>query len=108
MDRTGLLTDRYELTMLDSWVRDGSVDNPAVFEAFARRLPGGRRYGMLGGLGRLLPMITAFTFDEAEVEWLVAEGVIGAETANYLRHFRFGGDIDGYREGDLYFPGSRC
>lgn len=106
MDRTGLLTDRYELTMLDSWVRDGSAQHPAVFEAFARRLPDGRRYGMLGGLGRLLPLIEAFTFDADEVAWLRAEGVVGEETAAYLRDFRFAGDIDGYREGDVYFPGS--
>ena len=106
MERSGLLTDRYELTMLDSWVRDGSADHPAVFEAFARRLPEGRRYGMLGGLGRLLPLIEAFTFDGAEVDWLVGRGAISTATAGYLRGFRFGGDIDGYAEGDLYFPGS--
>lgn len=106
MDRTGLLTDRYELTMLDSFVRDGSVDRPAVFEAFARRLPDGRRYGMLGGLGRLLDAVEAFTFDEDEVRWLQDEGVVGEQTAAWLREFRFRGDIDGYREGDLYFPGS--
>jgi len=106
MDRTGLLTDRYELTMLDSWVRDGSAGKPAVFEAFARRLPEGRRYGVIGGLGRLLPMIERFTFDADEVAWLRAEGVIGEETAAYLRDFRFRGDVDAYREGDLYFPGS--
>lgn len=106
MDRTGLLTDRYELTMLDSFVRDGSVDRPAVFEAFARRLPEGRRYGMLGGLGRLLDAIEAFTFDADEVAWLQAEGVVGEQTAAWLREFRFSGDVDGYREGDLYFPGS--
>lgn len=106
MDRTGLLTDRYELTMLDSFVRDGSVDRPAVFEAFARRLPEGRRYGMLGGLGRLLDAIEAFTFDEDEVRWLQEAGVVGDRTAAWLRDFRFRGDIDGYREGDLYFPGS--
>ena len=62
-DRTGLLTDRYELTMLDSWVRDGSAGHSAVFEVFARRLPEGRRYGVLAGLGRLLPLIESFTFD---------------------------------------------
>lgn len=106
MDRTGLLTDRYELTMLDSFVRDGSVDRPAVFEAFARRLPDGRRYGMLGGLGRLLDAIETFTFDEDEVRWLMDAGVVGEQTAAWLRDFRFRGDIDGYREGDLYFPGS--
>ncbi|WP_188113542.1 nicotinate phosphoribosyltransferase [Nocardioides humilatus] len=110
-DRTGLLTDRYELTMLDSWVRDGSADqnraqHSAVFEVFARRLPEGRRYGVLAGLGRLLPLVEAFTFDSDEVAWLQAEGVIGEQTADYLRDFRFRGDIDAYPEGDLYFPGS--
>jgi len=104
--RTGLLTDRYELTMLDAFVRDGSADRPAVFEAFARRLPEGRRYGMLAGLGRLLEAIERFTYDADELAWLQEQGVIGAETARWLTGFRFSGDIDGYREGDLYFPGS--
>lgn len=103
---TGLLTDRYELTMLDSFVRDGSAERGAVFEAFARRLPQGRRYGMLAGLGRLLPLVADFTFSDEEVAWLQEQGVVGEETAAYLRDFRFRGDIDGYREGDLYFPGS--
>uniref|UniRef100_UPI0027DBC88C nicotinate phosphoribosyltransferase n=2 Tax=Nocardioides simplex TaxID=2045 RepID=UPI0027DBC88C len=103
---TGLLTDRYELTMLDSFVRDGSAGRPAVFEAFARRLPDGRRYGMLAGLGRLLEAIEHFTYDADELAWLREQGVIGAETARWLADFRFSGDIDGYREGDLYFPGS--
>ena len=53
---TGLLTDRYELTMLSAWVTEGTVHHRAVFETFARRLPTGRRYGLLAGLGRLLPM----------------------------------------------------
>ncbi|MCL2541283.1 MAG: nicotinate phosphoribosyltransferase [Nocardioidaceae bacterium] len=106
MHRSGLLTDRYELTMLDSWVRDGSADHAAVFEAFARRLPEGRRYGVLGGLGRLLELIEAFTFDTEEVDWLVEQGAISPATADYLRGFRFRGDVDGYAEGDLYFPGS--
>ncbi|GAA5156353.1 nicotinate phosphoribosyltransferase [Nocardioides marinquilinus] len=106
MDLTGLLTDRYELTMLDSFVTDGSVGHDAVFEAFARRLPPGRRYGVLAGLGRLLPMIEAFRFDEDDVAWLLEQGVVGEQTADYLRSFRFSGDIDAYPEGDLYFPGS--
>lgn len=106
MDRTGLLTDRYELTMLDSFVRDGMVGRPAVFEAFSRRLPEGRRYGMLAGLGRLLTLIENFGYDADDLAWLQEQGVIGDATVAYLRDFRFAGDIDGYREGDLYFPGS--
>ena len=101
-----MLTDRYELTMLDSWVRDGSVEHRAVFEVFARRLPEGRRYGILAGLGRLLPLIADFGFDTDEVDWLVEQGVVGEACAAYLRDFRFRGDVDAYREGDLYFPDS--
>jgi len=101
-----LLTDRYELTMLDAFVRDGTVGHRAVFEAFARRLPRGRRYGVLAGLGRLLPLIEAFTVTDEEVEWLLAEGVVGEEAAAYLRDFSFTGDVTAYPEGDLFFPGS--
>ncbi|QYJ05301.1 nicotinate phosphoribosyltransferase [Nocardioides panacisoli] len=103
---SGLFTDHYELTMLDSWVQSGAAARPAVFEAFARSLPVGRRYGVLGGLGRLLPQLADFRFDPAEVAWLRESGVIGSRTATYLADFRFGGDIEGYREGELYFPGS--
>ena len=103
---TGLLTDHYELTMLTSFVTDGTAEHPAVFEAFARRLPEGRRYGVLAGLGRLLPLVADFTFADDEVEWLLEEGVVNDVTAAYLRAFRFSVDIDAYPEGDLYFPGS--
>jgi nicotinate phosphoribosyltransferase len=101
-----MLTDRYELTMLSSWVTDGSVHHRAVFEAFARSLPEGRRYGLLGGLGRLLELIEGFRFTDEEVGWLHEQGVVSDATADYLRGFRFTGDIDAYPEGDLYFPGS--
>jgi nicotinate phosphoribosyltransferase len=102
----GLLTDRYELTMLASFIGEGISDKPAVFECFARRLPAGRRYGMLAGLGRLLPLIEDFRFDAAELCWLEEEAVIDAATVRYLRDFRFTGDVTGLREGDVYFPGT--
>ena len=101
-----MLTDRYELTMLSSWVADGRAGDPAVFEAFARSLPAGRRYGLLGGLGRLLDLIEGFRFTEEDVAWLRDQDVVNDATADYLRGFRFTGDIDAYPEGDLYFPGS--
>ena len=81
----GMLTDRYELTMLSSWVTDGSVHNRAVFEAFARKLPDGRRYGVLGGLGRLLDLVEAFRFSDDEVGWLREHGVVSEATAAYLQ-----------------------
>ncbi|WP_302466990.1 nicotinate phosphoribosyltransferase [Phycicoccus avicenniae] len=102
----GMLTDRYELTMLAAFVRDGRADHPAVFETFARRLPEGRRYGVVAGLGRLLPLLADVRFDADEVAWLLDAGVVDEPTADYLRSFRFTGDVDAYPEGDLYFPGS--
>ena len=101
---TGLLTDRYELTMLDAALRDGTADRHCVFEVFARRLPEGRRYGVVAGTARLLDAVRDFTFDEATVERLHRAGVVGEQAAALLTAYRFRGDIDGYPEGELYFP----
>src|SRR3954449_231370 len=101
---TALLTDRYELTMLGSALRDGTAHRQCVFEVFARRLPDGRRYGVVAGTGRVLEAVAAFRFDDATVEALLADGVVDQPTAEYLSGYRFGGDIDGYPEGELYFP----
>lgn len=100
----GLLTDKYELTMLAAALRDGTADRPTTFELFARRLPAGRRYGVVAGTGRLLEALPHFTFDDEACE-LVAQ-FLDADTVGYLRDFRFRGDMDGYAEGELYFPGS--
>jgi nicotinate phosphoribosyltransferase len=101
---TGLLTDKYELTMLAAALRDGTAHRHATFEMFARRLPGGRRYGVVAGTGRLLEVLPHFRFDDDACR-LLAE-FLDPDTVAYLRDFRFGGDIDGYAEGELYFPGS--
>jgi nicotinate phosphoribosyltransferase len=103
---TGLLTDRYELTMLSSFIEDGSARHRAVFECFARRLPRGRRYGVVAGVGRLVELVREFRFESAQVEWLVDVGAITPTCAGYLRDFEFGGDIDAYPEGEIYFPNS--
>lgn len=103
---TALLTDHYELTMLASSLADGSGHRPCVFEAFARRLPDGRRYGVVGGTGRVLDAIERFRFGEAELAALAATEVVDSTTLDWLANYRFTGDVDGYPEGELYFPGS--
>ena len=104
--RTSLFTDHYELTMLQGALHSGAAHRKAVFEAFARRLPDGRRYGIVGGTGRLLEGIMAFRFGETELEFLARTGVVNKETLDYLADFRFTGDIWGYAEGEAYFPNS--
>jgi len=103
---TALLTDRYELTMLDAALKSGRAHRECSFEVFARRLPEGRRYGIVGGTGRLLDAIASFTFGEAELTWLRDNKVVTAETLDWLESYSFSGSITGYREGDAYFPGS--
>ncbi|BBY25248.1 nicotinate phosphoribosyltransferase pncB1 [Mycobacterium stomatepiae] len=100
----GLLTDKYELTMLAAALRDGTAGRRTTFELFARRLPEGRRYGVVAGTGRLLEALPRFLFDDDACELLAR--FLDAETLRYLRDYRFTGDIDGYAEGELYFPGS--
>jgi nicotinate phosphoribosyltransferase len=92
--------------MLQGALHSGAAHRKAVFEAFARRLPDGRRYGIVGGTGRLLEGIMAFRFGEAELEFLDRTGVVNKETLDYLADFRFSGDIWGYAEGEAYFPNS--
>ncbi|MDG4767522.1 nicotinate phosphoribosyltransferase [Solwaraspora sp. WMMD406] len=101
-----LLTDHYELTMLAAALADGSAHRRCVFEVFARRLPTGRRYGVVAGTGRLIDLIRDFRFDEATIAHLRDRSVVDATTANWLADYRFTGDVDGYAEGELYFPNS--
>ncbi|MDT5164709.1 MAG: nicotinate phosphoribosyltransferase [Mycobacterium sp.] len=101
---TGLLTDRYELTMLSAALRGGTADRRCTFELFARKLPDGRRYGVVAGTGRLLEALSDFRFNDAAAESLAE--FLDPKALAYLTDFRFSGDIDGYAEGELYFPGS--
>lgn len=103
---TALLTDRYELTMVDAAIRSGTASRDCIFEVFVRRLPEGRRYGVVAGTGRLLDAIAEFRFGDAELTYLRDSHIVSAETLEWLANFRFSGNIWGYQEGDAYFPGS--
>jgi len=101
---TALLTDHYELTMLEAALAAGTAQRRAVFELFPRRLPGGRRYGVVAGVGRALDAIEAFRFDQETLAAL--EGVVDDRTLAWLADYRFTGDVWGYAEGEAYFPHS--
>ena len=101
---TALLTDKYELTMLSAALRDGTAHRHTTFELFARRLPEGRRYGVVAGTGRFLEALASFEFDDVALDSV--RGFLDRDTVDYLARYRFRGDVDGYAEGELYFPGS--
>jgi len=103
---TALFTDRYELTMLQAALRAGTADRRSVFEVFTRRLPEGRRYGVVGGTGRVLDAVENFRFDGGVLDFLAQHRIVDEPTLAWLADFRFRGDIWGYPEGEVYFPGS--
>jgi nicotinate phosphoribosyltransferase len=103
---TALLTDHYELTMLQAALRSGAAHRRAVFEVFARHLPGGRRYGVVAGTGRVLDELEGFRFGDEELTYLREHRVVDESTLAFLADYRFSGNVYGYREGDLYFPAS--
>ncbi len=103
---TALLTDHYELTMVQAARRAGTADRRSLFDLFSRRLPEGRRYGVVAGVGRALDAVEAFRFGDEEVTFLRETGVVDDDTAEWLANYRFSGDIWGYPEGEIYFPGS--
>lgn len=100
-DSTAFLTDMYELTMLDAALKDGTAHRQCAFEVFTRRLPGERRYGVVAGTSRVIDAVEKFRFTQDQID---AADFLSDEAKDYLANYRFSGDIDGYREGDIYFP----
>lgn len=92
--------------MVEAALRSGAAHRRSVFEVFARRLPDGRRYGVVAGTGRLLDALADFRFGEPELADLSDRGVVDDATLAWLADYRFAGDMWGYGEGDCYFPGS--
>ncbi|MYY02760.1 MULTISPECIES: nicotinate phosphoribosyltransferase [unclassified Streptomyces] len=103
---TALFTDQYELTMVQAALKAGTADRRSVFEAFTRRLPEGRRYGVVAGTGRVLDAVENFHFEDEMLGFLRDQDVVDGPTLDYLADYRFSGDIWGYPEGEVYFPGS--
>src|SRR5262245_26369151 len=93
---TVLLPDHYDLTMVAAALKDGTAQRQCVFETVARRLPNGRRYGVVGGTARVIEAIGRFTFGDEELARL--DGVLDQRALDWLANYRFSGDVDGYAE----------
>ena len=92
--------------MVSAALRDGTADRRCVFEVFARRLPTGRRYGVVAGTGRLIERSATSGSARTRSTSCAETGVGRRHAAAWLADYRFTGDIDGYAEGELFFPGS--
>ena len=92
--------------MLEAALASGTADRHCVFEVFARRLPSGRRYGVVAGTGRLLEALATYRFDAESLAALDAQGFLEATVLDYLADWRFTGDVRGYAEGECFFAES--
>jgi len=92
--------------MLQAALASGTAHRRCTFEVFTRRLPAGRRYGVLAGTGRFLEGLQSFRFDDEDLSFLASRNVVNAQTLKYLENFRFTGNIRGYVEGEIFFPHS--
>ncbi len=92
--------------MLQAALHSGAAHRHSVFELFGRRLPDGRRYGVVAGVGRMLEALREFRFGAEELDFLAEHKVVDEPTLDFLRDYRFTGSMWGYAEGEIYFPGS--
>src|SRR5579862_1676941 len=93
-----LLTDLYELNMLQSYLENG-LTKTAVFEFFVRKLPPRRGFLLAAGLDQALEYLETLKFAEDEIAWLHDSGRFTPEFLDYLAGFRFHGDVDAMPEG---------
>lgn len=98
-----LLTDLYQLTMLQAYVEHGMEDT-AVFEFFVRKLPAHRGFLMAAGLEQVLEFLERLRFTAADVEWLAGSGRFSRSFLDYLETLRFAGEVHAMPEGTIFFP----
>lgn len=103
---TALLTDQYELTMLDAALANGTASKTCTFEAYTRGLPEGVRYGIVAGTELAVDSVIRFRFTDEQLEWLAATHLVSNATLDYLAHYRFRGVIEARDEGDAFTAGS--
>jgi nicotinate phosphoribosyltransferase len=97
-----LLIDLYELTMSASYLERG-MNEPAVFELFARHLPPHRDWLLAAGLGPTLELVRALRFRRPELDYLASLGLFADDFLDYLSTFRFSGDVEAIPEGTVCF-----
>ncbi|WJW76563.1 nicotinate phosphoribosyltransferase [Thiohalobacter sp. IOR34] len=97
-----LLTDLYQLTMMQSYL-DHGLEETAVFEFFVRRLPRERNFLLAAGLAGVIDFLQALHFEAGELEWLEASGRFRRPLLDYLAGLRFEGDVDAMPEGTAFF-----
>jgi nicotinate phosphoribosyltransferase len=103
MKTSALLTDLYQLTMLQGYF-DQRMEETAVFEFFVRKLPPKRNFLIAAGLDQALAFLETVQFSQEELDWIASYGAFRPEFVHYLEEFRFTGDVHAMAEGTSFFP----
>ena len=103
IEKSPLLTDLYQLNMMQAYLTNGLTDT-AVFEFFVRRLPPRRGFMIAAGLEQAVDYLEGLRFSEEDLAFLAGTGRFDRAMLDYLKTFRFTGDVDAMAEGTVYFP----
>ncbi|MBO4982285.1 MAG: nicotinate phosphoribosyltransferase [Lachnospiraceae bacterium] len=106
MDRQNLtlLTDLYELTMMQGYFKNKDRNETVIFDAFFRNNPCGGGYSICAGLEQVIQYIKELHFDQEDIDYLASLGIFEDDFLDYLKNFRFSGDIYAIPEGTVMFP----
>jgi len=102
---SGLYTDFYELTMAQGYYVLGMQDTPAVFDLYFRTCPFNGAYAVAAGIAEAVEAVLQLCFSDDECSYLSDLG-FRPDFLSYLKNFKFTGDLDGCREGEIVFPGT--
>lgn len=106
MDRQNLtlMTDLYELTMMQGYFRHKDQNETVIFDAFYRKNPCDGGYAISAGLEQVIQYIKELHFDQEDIDYLASLGIFQADFLDYLKTFRFSGDLYAIPEGTVMFP----
>ena len=99
-----LLTDLYELTMMQGYFKEKDANETVIFDAFYRNNPNGNGYSICAGLEQVIEYINNLHFDKEDIDYLRTTGLFEEDFLDYMHHFKFSGDIYAIPEGTVIFP----
>ena len=99
-----LLTDLYELTMMQGYFREKDANETVIFDAFYHTNPDGNAFSICAGLEQVIDYVKNLHFDDADIEYLRGLGIFDEDFLEYLHNFKFSGDIYAIPEGTVVFP----